>query len=163
MTALIPKSKFTPELAAAIELYRQAMAEHRSGPAPSADAIVQAAVRRVPGRQLTEAEAMAVVEKHVAQAALPMAQRVLAQLKASPPGPPRKTLGLWAKKTAVVDADKAKKAHEAAIAQLELSIVTLRNGKVPPMFQHLMPPVAPLLHDGPDRFEVDYEIIDDAT
>lgn len=161
MTALIPKSSATPEFVEAVERYLKALAEHVDGPAPSADALVQAAVKRLPGRQLSAKEAEAVVEKHVAEAALPIAQNALHQLQGQVPQPARRTAGIWLRPKAVETANRAKAAHDDAVARLEAAVAQLQSGTVPPMFRHMMPETMPVIHEGRDGHVADYQVVDD--
>lgn len=158
MTAFIPKSKFTPELKTAIELYAKARHE---GLKPPVHSVVEAAVKRIPGPQLSEADAMAVIEKHVAAAALPIAQHALANLVARKPAPARKTAGLWVKKKDKVQAAATKDDHANAVVQLEAAIVALKAGKVPVLFKHMLPARPPTMTEGRDSFVPDYQIVDD--
>ena len=142
---------------AAAELYRQALAEHAKttgAPRPSAERDVEAAVRRLPSTQLGDQDALAAVEKSIAANLHPRAANMLRKLKEQVPGPPKKTLGLWAKTGAKVEASTAKAQHALAVAALESAVDHLSRGRVPPMFAHLVPKVAPVVHSGPDAYEV---------
>ena len=142
---------------AAIELYRQALAEHAKTtgmPRPSDDPDVEASVLRLPSSPLDDAAAMAAVEKAIAANLHPRAASMLRKLKEQVPGPPKKTLGLWAKKEAKREAVDHKAQHALAVAQLESAVDHLSRGKVPPMFAHLMPKTAPTIASGPDQFVV---------
>ena len=142
---------------AAVELYRQALAEHAKTtgmPRPSGDSDVEAAVRRLPSSPLDDAAAMAAVEKAVAANLHPRAANMLRKLKEQVPGPPKKTLGLWAKKEAKREAVDHRAQHALAVAALESAVDHLSRGKVPPMFAHLMPARAPTIASGPDQFVV---------
>ena len=82
---------------AAVELYRQALAEHartEGMPRPSDDPDVEAAVLRLPSSPLDDAAAMAAVETALAANLHPRAANMLRKLKEQVPGPPKKTLGL---------------------------------------------------------------------
>ena len=143
---------------AAIQLYAQALAEHAktTGTArPSAERDVEQSVRRLPASPLDDAAAMAAVEKAVAANLHPRAANMLRKLKEQVPGPPKKTLGLWAKKEAKREAVDHKAQHALAVAQLESAVDHLSRGKVPPMFAHLMPARAPVVASGPDQFVVE--------
>jgi transcription initiation factor TFIIIB Brf1 subunit/transcription initiation factor TFIIB len=143
---------------AAAELYRQALAEHAKtsgSPKPVAAADIEAVVRRLPGNPLNSEAAMAEVEKHLAANLHPRAANMLRQLKASAPEAPKKTLGLWAKKSVVRESVDLKAQHALQVAALESAVDHLSRGKVPPMFAHLMPRVAPVIHNGPDVFIVE--------
>jgi hypothetical protein len=144
----------------AIELYRKAMEEQTSGPRPSAPPAIEAAVHRVPGRQLSDDEAMAVIEKHVAENMIPLAINMLRQLQAAVPAPPRKTVGLWVKKKSQVSADARKAAHAGAVVSLQDAIARLQSGVVPPMFRHLLPVKAPVINEGKDRFVATYHYME---
>jgi hypothetical protein len=151
-----------PNFALAVDLYRKAREEQANGDArPSASAQVEEAVRRVPGRQLSDDEAMAVVEKHVAESALPIALNALRQLQGSVPAPARKTAGIWIRPKAQAKADERKARHERAVAALTEACDALKAGHVPAMFAHLLPAKAPVIHEGRDKFEADYQLIDD--
>ncbi len=142
---------------AAVELYRQALAEHAKTtgtPRPSADHDVEQAVRRLPANPLDDAAAMAAIEKALAANLHPRAANMLRRLKEQVPGPPKKTLGLWAKKEAKREAVDHRAQHALAVAQLESAVDHLSRGKVPPMFAHLMPARAPVIGSGPDQFVV---------
>jgi hypothetical protein len=161
LTALIPKSRATPTFYESVSLYLKALEEHKDGPAPTADALVQAAVKRLPGRQLSAQEAEAVVERHVAEAALPIALNALRQLQGQVPQPARRTAGLWLRPKAQEAADRAKAAHDDAVAQLEAAVAQLQSGTVPPMFRHMMPATMPVIHEGRDGHVADYRVVDD--
>lgn len=142
---------------AAAELYRQALAEHAQTegmPRPSDDPDVEASVLRLPSSPLDDAAAMAAVETALAANLHPRAVNMLRRLKEQVPGPPKKTLGLWAKKEAKREAVDHKAQHALAVAQLESAVDHLSRGKVPPMFAHLMPTKAPVIASGPDQFIV---------
>ena len=143
---------------AAVELYRQALAEHAKTtgmPRPSAERDVEAAVRRLPSSPLDDAAAMAAVEKAVAANLHPRAANMLRKLKEQVPGPPKKTLGLWAKKEAKREAVDHRAQHALAVAALESAVDHLSRGKVPAMFAHLMPARAPVIGSGLDTFVID--------
>ena len=142
---------------AAAQLYAQALAEHaktQGAPRPSAERDVEAAVRRLPSSPLDDAAAMAAVETALAANLHPRAADMLRQLKEQVPGPPKKTLGLWAKQEAKREAVDHRAQHALAVAQLESAVDHLSRGKVPPMFAHLMPTRAPVVASGVDRFVV---------
>jgi hypothetical protein len=143
---------------AAAEQYAQALAAHaltkRGEPRPTAPADAEAQVRRLPAGQLPDADAMAVVEKAVAANLHPRAANMLRKLKEQIPGPPKKTLGLWAKRGVKQEADDQAAKHGLAVAALESAVDHLSRGKVPPMFAHLMPARAPVIGSGPDQFVV---------
>jgi hypothetical protein len=115
------------------------------------------AIKRISGRRLSDDEAMAVVEKHVAESALQVALNALRQLQGSVPVPARRTAGIWIRPKAQQRADEAKARHERAVAVMTEAVEILKTGRVPPLFAHLLPPKAPVIHEGPDRFEVDQE------
>jgi len=142
---------------AAAELHRQALLDHAKTtgePRPTAPADVEAAVRRLPSQPLDDAAAVAEVERHLAANLHPRAANMLLQLKAQVPQAPRKTLGLWAKKDAKREAVDLQAQHALSVAALESAVDHLSRGKVPPMFAHLMPAMAPVIHAGPDQFQV---------
>lgn len=142
---------------AAIDLYRQALADHAKTtgtPRPSAERDVEQSVRRLPAPQLDDAASLAEVEKHLAANLHPRAANMLRQLRAQVPQAPKKTLGLWAKKAVKRDAASAAEQHALSVAALESAVDHLSRGKVPAMFAHLMPKKAPLIASGPDAFEV---------
>ena len=142
---------------AAIELYRQALAEHAKTtgtPRPSAERDVEQSVRRLPATPMLDAEALATIEKHLAQNLHPRAANMLRQLKASVTAPPKKTLGLWTKKTVKREVAEQASQHALAVASLESAVDHLSRGKVPAMFAHLMPKVAPTISSGPDQFQI---------
>jgi hypothetical protein len=143
---------------AAIDLYRQVLAEHartEGAPRPSAERDVEQAVRRLVASRLDDARAMAEVEKHLAANLHPRAAHMLRQLKAQVPGGPKKTLGLWAKKDAKREAAEQASQHALAVAALESAVDHLSRGKVPVMFAHLMPSKAPVIASGPDKFVIE--------
>jgi hypothetical protein len=151
-----------PNFALAVELYRKAREEQSGGARPSAPSPqVEDAVKRIPGRQLSDDEAMAVVERHVAENALPIALNALRQLQGAVPAPARKTAGIWIRPKAQAKADARKATHERAVSALVEAVETLKAGRVPPMFAHLLPARAPVIHEGRDRFEADYQLVDD--
>ena len=142
---------------AAAELYRQALAEHAKttgAPRPSAERDVEQSVRRFPSAPLDNQAAMAAVEQAVAANLHPRAANMLRKLREQVPGPPKKTLGLWAKTGAKREAVDHKAQHALAVAALESAVDHLSRGKVPPMFAHLMPARAPTIASGPDQFVV---------
>ena len=142
---------------AAVELYRQALAEHAKTtgmPRPSDDPDIEAAVRRFPSSPLDDAAAMAAVEKAVAANLHPRAANMLRRLKEQVPLTPKKVLGLWAKKEAKREAVDHRAQHALAVAALESAVDHLSRGKVPLMFAHLMPAKAPVIGSGVDQFQV---------
>ena len=142
---------------AAAELYRQALAEHAKttgAPRPSAERDVEQSVRRLPSAPLDDQAAMAAVEQAVAANLHPRAANMLRKLREQVPGPPKKTLGLWAKTGAKREAVDHKAQHALAVAALESAVDHLSRGKVPPMFAHLMPARAPVVASGVDQFVV---------
>jgi hypothetical protein len=112
-------------------------------------------VRRLPANPLDEAKAMAEVEKHLAANLHPRAANMLRQLKAQVTATPRKTLGLWTKKTVKREVAEQASQHALAVASLESVVDHLSRGKVPAMFAHLMPTVAPVISSGPDQFVIE--------
>lgn len=142
---------------AAIDLYRQALAEHAKTtgtPRPSAERDVEQSVRRLPATQLDDAQALATIEKHLAANLHPRAANMLRQLKASVTAPPKKTLGLWTKKTVKREVAEQASQHALSVAALESAVDHLSRGKVPAMFAHLMPAKAPMIGSGPDQFQI---------
>jgi hypothetical protein len=143
----------------AIELYRQALADHtltkRGEPRPTAPAEIETHVRRLPATLLSDSAALAEIEQHLAAFLHPRAANMLFKLKASPPGPAKKSLGLWAKKSVKREADKSVANHALQVAALESAVDHLLRDKVPPMFAHLMPKTSPVIHGGPDQFVKD--------
>lgn len=142
---------------AAIDTYLRALADHAKTtgtPRPSAERDVEQFVCRLPATQLPDADALATIEKHLAANLHPRAANMLRQLKAQVTSAPRKTLGLWTKKTVKREVAEQASQHALSVAALESAVDHLSRGKVPAMFAHLMPTKAPTIASGPDQFKI---------
>lgn len=164
MTLTVYKSELCRmglDFEAAVAAHVAALTAHRGQdcPAPACLSVVAAAVRRVRGPLLDQASARAAYAGHFCESLARQHESELARARQRLEAA-RKSQGVVSRVRTKVGLDPLA-GLAAQVSDLEYSLRELRAGKLPDHYAHLVPASPAPLHDGPDMFVADYEIVDD--